>query len=146
MVDTVTREEDHLMVQTSGQAKEEVFPENETTFFVKGAGLAADLCKGRTWTSDLCAVSAEQAGFHRQKNTIVTLIRSSARHSELVTSFQSIQSQSRPAPLSSLRVYHSCRSYSVLPTISRPTFSTDPALQQGPKRSARYDLRRGRAG
>lgn len=35
-VDTVTREGDHLMVQPTGQAKEEVFPENETTYFGKG--------------------------------------------------------------------------------------------------------------
>lgn len=36
VVDTVTREGDHLMVQTTGQAKEEVFPENETAYFAKG--------------------------------------------------------------------------------------------------------------
>jgi ketosteroid isomerase-like protein len=35
-VDTVTREGDRLMVQATGQAKEELFPENETTFFGKG--------------------------------------------------------------------------------------------------------------
>lgn len=36
MVDLVTREGDHLMVETTGQGKEEVFPENETTYFGKG--------------------------------------------------------------------------------------------------------------
>ena len=35
-VDTVTLEGDHLMVQTKEQAKEEIFPENETTYFGKG--------------------------------------------------------------------------------------------------------------
>lgn len=35
-VDTVTREGDRLMVQVTGQAKEELLPENETTFFSQG--------------------------------------------------------------------------------------------------------------
>jgi hypothetical protein len=35
-VDTVTREGDRLMVQATGQAKEELFPETETTYFGKG--------------------------------------------------------------------------------------------------------------
>lgn len=35
-VDTVTREGDRLMVQVTGQAKEELLPETETTFFSKG--------------------------------------------------------------------------------------------------------------
>ncbi len=35
-VDTVTREGDRLMVQPTGEPKQEVFPENETTFFAKG--------------------------------------------------------------------------------------------------------------
>ena len=36
VVDTVTREGNRFMVQATGQAKEEVFPENETTYFGKG--------------------------------------------------------------------------------------------------------------
>jgi hypothetical protein len=36
VVDTVTREGDCLLVQVAGQAKEELFPENETTFFARG--------------------------------------------------------------------------------------------------------------
>ncbi len=36
LVDTVTREADHLAVQATGQPKEEIFPESETTFFAKG--------------------------------------------------------------------------------------------------------------
>lgn len=36
VVDTVTREGDHLMVQATGQEKEEMFAENETTYFAKG--------------------------------------------------------------------------------------------------------------
>jgi hypothetical protein len=35
VVDTVIREGDHLLVQVTGQGKEEVFPENETTYFGK---------------------------------------------------------------------------------------------------------------
>jgi ketosteroid isomerase-like protein len=35
-IDTVTREGDRLFVQSTGQAKEELFPENETTYFAKG--------------------------------------------------------------------------------------------------------------
>ena len=31
--DTVTREGDRLLIQSTGQGKEEVFPENDTTFF-----------------------------------------------------------------------------------------------------------------
>jgi hypothetical protein len=38
VVDAVTREGDRLMVQVSGQAKEELFAENETTYFGKGQG------------------------------------------------------------------------------------------------------------
>jgi hypothetical protein len=34
--DTVTREGDRLIVQATGQAKEELFPETETTYFSKG--------------------------------------------------------------------------------------------------------------
>lgn len=33
MRDTVTREGDRLLIQSTGQGREEVFPENETTFF-----------------------------------------------------------------------------------------------------------------
>lgn len=36
IVDTVTREGDRLLVQATGQPKEEVFPENEITYFGKG--------------------------------------------------------------------------------------------------------------
>jgi hypothetical protein len=35
VVDTVIREGDHILVQVTGQGKEEVFPENETTYFGK---------------------------------------------------------------------------------------------------------------
>jgi serine-type D-Ala-D-Ala carboxypeptidase/endopeptidase len=35
-VDTVTGDGDQLIAQTSGQEKEQLLPENETTFFVKG--------------------------------------------------------------------------------------------------------------
>jgi ketosteroid isomerase-like protein len=35
VIDTVIREGDHLLVQVTGQGKEEVFPENETTYFGK---------------------------------------------------------------------------------------------------------------
>lgn len=36
VIDTVSREGNRLFVQASGQEKEEIFPENETTFFGKG--------------------------------------------------------------------------------------------------------------
>jgi uncharacterized protein DUF3471/uncharacterized protein DUF4440 len=36
VVDTVTREDDRLMVQPTGQAKEELFAQDERTFFAKG--------------------------------------------------------------------------------------------------------------
>lgn len=36
VIDTITREGDRLFVQSTGEAREELFSENETTFFVKG--------------------------------------------------------------------------------------------------------------
>ena len=36
LIDTVTREGDRLFVQSTGQEKEELFPESDTTFFAKG--------------------------------------------------------------------------------------------------------------